>query len=299
MASDSISSYLNEIGRHRLLTADEEITLARQVQRGLELEKKEEPLTPRERRELRLGKKAKERMIVHNLRLVVNVAKKYTKLLRNGGLAFEDLIQEGTLGLDRAVDLFDPTKGYKFSTYSYWWIRQAITRAIHTHARAIRLPINTHELIGRIQRFTAEFTADEGRAPTYPEIAEAVETSPERVAQVLQCHTTTTCCSLDVISPEGTNSLIDLIANPSGAYGTEPDDFLTAATNRDAIEAALVHLPHNEAHIIRERFFAERTLREIADELGFTRSRAGQLQRTALNKLRYHLHSRNHADPRP
>jgi len=292
MSQSEIHDYLTEIGRHPVLSKEAQLRHCQRIHAWVHHEAGRDaaPLHIR-----RSGKRSMDVMARTNLRLVVSIAKRY----QNRGLDLADLIQEGTLGLIRGLELFDPTRGYAVSTYSYWWIRQAITRAIHTHARAIRLPINTHELIGRIQRFTAEFTADEGRAPTYPEIAEAVETSPERVAQVLQCHTTTTCCSLDVISPEGTNSLIDLIANPAGAYGTEPDEFLTAATNRDAIEAALVHLPHNEAHIIRERFFAERTLRDIADDLGFTRSRAGQLQRTALNKLRYHLHSRNHADPRP
>jgi len=292
MASSELHDYLAAIGRHPVLTKEAQLRHSQRIRRWMTWPEGHKSAPPDVQK---AGKRSMDAMVRSNLRLVVSIAKRY----QNRGLDLADLIQEGNLGLIRGLELFDPTRGYAVSTYSYWWIRQAITRAIHTHARAIRLPINTHELITRIQRFTAVFTSNEGRAPTYPEIAEAVETSPERVAQVLQCHTTTTCCSLDVISPEGTNSLIDLIANPAGSYGTEPDEFLTAAANRDAVEAALVHLPDNEAHIIRERFFAERTLREIADELGFTRSRAGQLQRTALNKLRYHLHTGNHADPRP
>ncbi|MGA0848258.1 MAG: sigma-70 family RNA polymerase sigma factor [Pontimonas sp.] len=291
MSQSEIHDYLTEIGRHPVLCKEAQLRHCQRIYAWVHYEggRDAAPLHIR-----RSGQRSMEVMTRTNTRLVVSIAKRY----QNRGLDLADLIQEGNLGLIRGLELFDPTRGYAVSTYSYWWIRQAITRAIHTHARVIRLPINTHELIGRIQRFTSEFSNDEGRAPTYEEIAEAVETSPERVAQVLQCHTMTTCCSLDVISPEGTNSLIDLLANPAGAYGTEPEEFLASASNRDAIEAALVHLPPNEAHIIRERFFAERTLREIADELGFTRSRAGQLQRVALNKLRYFLVTRKHVDQR-
>lgn len=292
MAQTEISSYLTEIGRHPVLSKEAQLRHCQRIHAWVHHEAGRDgaPLHVR-----RSGKHSMDVMTRTNLRLVVSIAKRY----QNRGLDLADLIQEGNLGLIRGLELFDPTRGYAVSTYSYWWIRQAITRAIHTHARAIRLPINTHELIGRIQRFTAEFTTSHGRAPSYPEIAIAVETSPERVAQVLQCHATTACCSLDVVSPEGNNTLVDLIANPEGSYGTEPQDFLTSATNRDAVEAALVHLPENEAHIIRERFFAERTLRDIAEDLGFTRSRAGQVQRIALNKLRHLLRTQTHADPRP
>jgi RNA polymerase primary sigma factor len=288
MSNSEIHDYLTEVGRHPVLSKEAQLRHCRRIHAWVHHENGRDaaPLQIR-----RAGSRSMEVMCRTNLRLVVSIAKRY----QGRGLDLADLIQEGNLGLIRGLELFDPTRGYAVSTYAYWWIRQAITRSIHTHARAIRLPINTHELITRILRFTNHFTATEGRAPTYPEIAEAVETSPERVAQVLQTHTTTVCCSLDVISPEGNSPLIDLIANPTGTNGTEPDEFLLATAAREDVLAALHHLTETEATIVRGHYFEGRTLREISEDLGFTRSRAGQVQRVALNKLRFHLNPKGHA----
>ena len=288
MSNSEIHDYLTEVGRHPVLSKEAQLRHCRRIHAWVHHEDGRDaaPLQIR-----RAGSRSMEVMCRTNLRLVVSIAKRY----QGRGLDLADLIQEGNLGLIRGLELFDPTRGYAVSTYAYWWIRQAITRAIHTHARAIRLPINTYELITRIQRFTNQFTATEGRAPSYPEIAEAVETSPERIAQVLQTHTTTVCCSLDAISPEGTSPLVDLIANPIGTNGTEPDEFLLATTAREDVFSALHHLTDTEAHIVRGHYFEGRTLREISEDLGFTRSRAGQVQRVALNKLRLHLNPKGHA----
>ena len=286
----NIHDYLTEVGRHPVLSKEAQLRHCRRIHAWVHHEDGRDaaPLQIR-----RFGSRSMDVMVRTNLRLVVSIAKRY----QGRGLELGDLIQEGNLGLIRGLELFDPTRGYAVSTYAYWWIRQAITRAIHTHARAIRLPINTHELITRIQRFTNEHAAREGRAPTYTEIAEAVETSPERVSQVLQTHTNTVCCSLDVIAPEGTSALIDLLPNPVGTNGAAPDEFLLATTAREDVLAALHHLTETEAHIVREHYFQGRTLREISDDLGFTRSRAGQVQRVALNKLRFHLNPKGHHPP--
>jgi RNA polymerase sigma factor (sigma-70 family) len=285
MSQSEIHSYLTEIGRHPVLSKEAQLRHCRRIHAWVHYDDGREcaPLSVR-----RAGARSMDVMIRTNLRLVVSIAKRY----QNRGLDLADLIQEGNLGLIRGLELFDPTRGYAVSTYAYWWIRQAITRAIHTHARAIRIPINTHEALTRIQRFVHEFAASAGRPPTHFEIGEELDLSPERVGQILETNSMTVCASLDAIASDGTSPLIDLLANPEGSYGTEPEEFLTSATNRDAIESALVHLSDNEAHIIRERYFEERTLREISDDLGFTRSRAGQLQRIALNKLRYVLSTR-------
>jgi len=289
MASDSISSYLNEIGRHRLLTADEEITLARQVQRGLELEKKEEPLTPRERREVRVGKKAKERMIVHNLRLVVNVAKKYTKLLRNGGLAFEDLIQEGTLGLDRAVELFDPTKGYKFSTYSYWWIRQGITRAIYTKDRVVRVPQHMLEKLQKASNYKRDCLQESGYEPSIRELAEHVEMTPQDYANLVA--RTNTHRSLDSLCKEDGSPLIDLIADESEANLLMLE--VTKEEVYEQLQLAFFRLTERERSVVSACFGldgkAPKTRAELGREQGVSRESIRQLEVKGVNKLKLEL----------
>lgn len=287
MSQLQINDYLTQIGRHPVLSKEAQLRHCRRIHAWVHHEDGRDaaPLHIR-----RAGSRSMDVMVRTNLRLVVSIAKRYQKR----GLDLADLIQEGNLGLIRGLELFDPTRGYAVSTYAYWWIRQAITRAIHTHGRTIRLPINTHELITRIQRFSGEFSAKQGRTPTIHEIAAAVDLTPERVCVVLESNFATVCCSLDVIATEGSSALVDLLANPVGTNGTEPDEFLLATTAQDDIRAAMDHLTENEAHIIQEHFFDGRTLREISDDLGFTRSRAGQVQRTALNKLRAHLAPKGH-----
>ena len=288
MSNSEIHDYLTEVGRHPVLSKETQLLHCRRIHAWVNYEGGRDAAPPNVRR---AGERSMEVMTRTNIRLVVSIAKRY----QNRGLDLADLIQEGSLGLIRGLELFDPTRGYAVTTYSYWWIRQAMTRAIHQYARQIRIPINTHELIGRIQRFTNEHTALHGRAPTFTEIAEATDTTPERVAQVLQTHTTTVCSSLDAVAMDGTSPLVDFLANPPGTNGTEPDEFVLATAAREDVTAALEHLSYTEAHIIRGRFFDGRTLRDISEDLGFTRSRAGQVQRAALNKLRLRLTAGGHA----
>ena len=292
MASDNLSSYLNEIGRHRLLTADEEITLARKVQRWIELkgiEENERPLTPSEKREVRLGMKAKERMIVHNLRLVVNVAKKYTKLLRNNGLAFEDLIQEGTLGLDRAVELFDPTKGYKFSTYSYWWIRQGITRAIYTKDRVVRVPQHMLEKLQKATNFKRDHMQEHGYEPTIRQIAEHVEMTPQDYANLVA--RTNTHRSLDSLAKEDGSPLIDLLPDES-----EANLLMVEASKEEVFEQlqlAFFRLTDRERNVVSACYGLDgkepKTRAELGREQSVSRESIRQLEAKGINKLKIEL----------
>ena len=289
MSQSEIHDYLTQVGRHPVLSKEAQLRHCRRIHAWLHHEDGRDaaPLAIR-----RAGKRSMEVMTVTNLRLVISIAKRY----QNRGLDMADLIQEGNLGLIRGLELFDPTRGYAVSTYAYWWIRQAITRAIHTHARTIRLPINTHELISRVQRFTYEFASHAGRTPTHIEIAEALDVTSDRLHQLLQTHSRTLCCSLDAVCAESTSPLIDILANPEGTNGTEPDEYVLASAAREDVNAALELLTPNEVAIVRGRYFEGRTLCDISEELGFTRSRAGQVQQAALRKLRTELARQGHDD---
>ena len=278
MAQSEIHSYLTEIGRHPVLSKEAQLRHCRRIHTWVNHEggRTSAPHPIR-----RAGERSMEVMVRTNLRLVVSIAKRY----QNRGLDLADLIQEGNLGLIRGLELYDPARGYAVTTYAYWWIRQAINRAIHTHARPIRIPINTHELLSRIQRLTAEHTAIHGHAPSFDYLAEHTDTSPERIAQVLNTNQLTRCASLDVLTSEAGTPIIELLSAPTSNYDASTEDLLTSG-NSEAIRLALTKLPPVEAHVIREVFFNNRTLKEISEDLGFSRSRAGQLQKAAVLRLR-------------
>ena len=191
LATDSIGFYLSSIGRVPLLTAAEEIELAHHVQDMKQLkELPQEDLTSRQKHKIRMGKRARDRMMAANLRLVVSVAKKY----QNQGLELLDLVQEGAIGLERAVDKFDPAMGYKFSTYAYWWIRQGMTRAIDNSARTIRLPIHISEKLSKMRRITRELSHRFGRQPNRLELASAMGIEPRELEDLIT--QSAPCCLL-------------------------------------------------------------------------------------------------------
>lgn len=280
MAQSEINSYLSEIGRHPVLGREAQLRHCRRIHDWIHHEGGKNAAPSHIQRH---GKRSMEVMIRTNLRLVVSIAKRY----QNRGLDLADLIQEGNLGLMRGLELYDPTRGYAVSTYAYWWIRQAINRAIHSYARAIRLPINTQELLTRIDRFTYEYSTINGRTPSINEIAEYTGTSPGRIQQVLMTNSLTSCTSLDVSTKDkGGSAIIDLIAYPTRTDESDPDDALTLEANREIIQKALSHLSENEAKVIQGVFLQNQTLKDLAAELGVSRSRASQLQQTGLRKLR-------------
>ena len=289
MAQSEIHSYLTEIGRHPVLSKEAQLRHCRRIHDWIHHEGGRDAAPTSTQR---YGRRSMEVMTRTNLRLVVSIAKRY----QGRGLELADLIQEGNIGLIRGLELYDPARGYAVSTYAYWWIRQAITRSIHAQSRHIRLPINTHELIARIQRFINEHSSAHGQAPSIEEISEHTKCSPDRIQKVIAIDSISRCSSLDIVvhTDGGGCTIGDLIPYDSDSPESEPDDFAMNAAQCEAITLALPALSASEAHVIEASFFEGRSLKEISTELGFSRSRAGQIQRTALNKLRYTLALRGH-----
>ncbi len=282
--TDLVRLYLQDIGRVDLLTQEEELTLARLVQQREQLLQQGEdgPLDGAERRRaLHRGKRAKERMIQANLRLVVSVAKKYQRR----GLELLDLVQEGTLGLERAVERFDPTRGFRFSTYAYWWIRQGITRAIASQSRTIRLPVHITEKLNQIKRAQRELTARHGRTPSVAEIAQELELSEAAVRQTLLQVPRPVSLEGRVGKDQDTE-LGDLVED---SHDT-PEQELAREQLHDDLEALLQDLDSREALVIRQRFGLQddtpRTLTEIGEALHLSRERVRQIESRALLKLR-------------
>jgi RNA polymerase primary sigma factor len=299
---DSIRLYLQEIGRIRLLRADEEIELARKIADLLELERMREKLLndldrePHDREwaevaamplnqfrhRLFLGRRAKDKMVQSNLRLVVSIAKKYM----NRGLSFQDLIQEGSLGLIRAAEKFDHEKGYKFSTYATWWIRQAITRAIADQSRTIRLPVHLYETISRIKKTTKLLSQEMGRKPTEEEIATRMEMTIEKLRFIAK--SAQLPISLETpIGKEEDSRLGDFIE----ADGEMPEDQVSKSLLREDLEGVLDTLSPRERDVLRLRYGLDdgrmKTLEEIGQIFNVTRERIRQIEAKALRKLRH------------
>ena len=300
---DLVRSYLRDIGRVPLLTHEQEITLGRQVQDLMDIEALQSELESRDgdkpsadklakasgltslqlKRKLQHGRRAKERMVAANLRLVVSVAKKYTK--RNMELL--DLIQEGTIGLVRGVEKFDPTRGYKFSTYAYWWIRQGMTRAIDNSARTIRLPIHISEKLSKMRRISRELSHRFGRQPNRLELAHAMGIEPRELEDLIS--QSAPCASLDAHArgEEDRSTLGELIADPNG---DEPMEGMDRSIQKEHLGGWLSQLNEREQKILRLRFGLggeePLTLAEIGRQINVSRERVRQLEAKAILKLR-------------
>jgi RNA polymerase primary sigma factor len=287
---DSVHTYLKSIGRTSLLTAEQEVDLAKRIEAGLFAEHKLESaagLDEAFRRELELvaedGRRAKAHMLEANLRLVVSVAKKYS----DRGLSLLDVVQEGNLGLIRAVEKFDYTKGYKFSTYAMWWIRQAIQRGFADSARTIRLPVHVLEMLSKLSRVERDMHQRLGREPTPEELAVELDRTPDQIEELLR--TSRQPISLDsTIGEDGETSIGDLIEDVDAPEASElVDRQLMAEQLRSALDA----LTPREATIMAMRFGLydgnPHTLDEIGRALGLTRERIRQLEKQSLSKLRH------------
>ncbi|MFU8884549.1 MAG: sigma-70 family RNA polymerase sigma factor [Cyanobacteriota bacterium] len=282
--SDPVSWYLATIGREPLLTAAEEIELGNQVQTLMQLlEEARDTYTDKERKTMRVGQRAKQRMMKANLRLVVSVAKKY----QGRGLELLDLIQEGSLGLERAVEKFDPTRGYKFSTYAFWWIRQSMTRAIACQSRTIRLPVHLSERLSAIRRVSLDLAHKLGAMPSRQEIAEAMAMPIDELDSLLRQALTTSSLDAPVNGDEGRSFLGDLIANGDDE---EPLDRVERGIHQEQLGRWLSHLSEQERQVLQMRFGLEgadrHTLADIGRQLDVSRERVRQVELKALRKLR-------------
>jgi RNA polymerase primary sigma factor len=293
-SADSVRAYLKQIGKVALLNAEEEVELAKRIEAGLyaaervrRAEDSTDKISPQLRRDLRWivrdGERAKNHLLEANLRLVVSLAKRYT----GRGMAFLDLIQEGNLGLIRAVEKFDYTKGYKFSTYATWWIRQAITRAMADQARTIRIPVHMVEVINKLGRIQRELLQDLGREPTPEELAKEMDISAEKVLEIQQYAREP--ISLDqTIGDEGDSQLGDFIEDSEAVVAVDAVSFTLL---QDQLQSVLATLSEREAGVVRLRFGLTdgqpRTLDEIGQVYGVTRERIRQIESKTMSKLRH------------
>lgn len=282
--TDSITWFLSSICREPLLTASEEIELGNHVQRMMRLREKDgHILSKEENRVMKLGKKSKNRMVRANLRLVVSVAKKY----QGKGLDLQDLIQEGSLGLERAVEKFDPTRGYKFSTYAFWWIRQSMTRAIATQGRTIRLPVHLSERLAMIKRTNQELSHKLGCTPNRKEIAKAMKLTVEEIESILEQSVSTSSLDEPVNASDGKSFLGDLIADKKNL---EPMEEIEKDIYKEQLGKWLEHLNEQERDVIELRFGLDRnekkTLTEIGKIMDISRERVRQIELKAIRKMR-------------
>ena len=276
--------YLATIGREPLLTPSEEIELGNQVQKMMGLtETKVNEFSPQELKAIRVGRRAKDRMIKANLRLVVSIAKKY----QGKGLELLDLIQEGSLGLERAVEKFDPSRGYKFSTYAFWWIRQSMTRAIACQSRTIRLPVHLSERLTTIRKVSLGLAHKLGAMPSRQEIAAAIEMPIEELDSVLRQSLTTSSLDAPIKADEGNSCLVDLIAD---SYTESPLELVQRSIDQEHLALWLSHLTQQEREVLSLRFGLDghnrHTLAEIGRNLDVSRERIRQVELKALRKLR-------------
>ena len=279
MSSDVVGDYLNSIARYPLLTAQQEIQLGRRVARWKELKDLDRPLSNQERRELRSGERARQRFIQSNLQLVVHVARKYKKRTQQT-LEMIDLIQEGNIGLARAVELFDYARGYKFSTYAYWWIRQAIGRALVQCDPIIRLPLGIHDTLVKLHRAAEQIARREGRAASMQELAAELDMEPKAIADtLLQSYRVT---SLDKQSNNDDGSpIVDMIADPN-TYDYEQDWQLELL--RDYCDKYLDDCTREIIYARNGRHPVPWT--ELEKQMNLSRATLCDLQRRGINRLR-------------
>ncbi len=292
----SLSDFLGEIGKHRLLTPEEELTMGRKVQSMVKINERyqlanqegaECEFTAAEKKTIALGEKAKNQMITANLRLVVNLAKRY----QGKGLELLDLIQEGTIGLTRAVEKYDPARGHRFSTYAYWWIRQGLNRALSTQSRTIRIPVNINEKLTKLRAAKSQLMQENGTSPSFEQLAKKLNIHEKEVAELLQCEMRSITVSLQGVIQSKTepSELGDLLPSDE----TPPMELAELAERNESAWSLLskANLTPKERTIVSLRFGLDgtnewRTLAEVAKQMNCSREYCRQVVQRALRKLR-------------
>jgi RNA polymerase sigma factor (sigma-70 family) len=278
---DPLSDYLAAITKFPLLTAEQEIQLGRQVARYMELRNAPGERTKQELRQIKIGIRARDTIVKSNLRLVVHAAKKYSNCLKSNNMELIDLIQEGAFGLQRAAELFDPSRGYKFSTYSYWWIRQSISRAIYNNERLVKIPQRVLDKLYQATKAEAEFVQVNGRTPTRKELAAIVGISADELATLVNYNAPH--ASLNQSFTDDGSCIIDLIADPN-----VPDEMMTDEYS-EQLQLAFFYLSDSDREIIARRYGLNgevETLTAIAQDCGLSRERVRQKTEVAKNKLK-------------
>jgi RNA polymerase sigma factor (sigma-70 family) len=284
MTASELQPYLNEIGRHPILSQEAQLRHCRRIRAwytftpegATDPDPKAAPAHI-----IRAGRRSMDTMVRTNLRLVVYVAKSYQKR----GLDMLDLIQEGSLGLVRGLELFDPSRGYAFSTYAFWWIRQAITRAIYNQSRLIRLPVNTQDKLYRAQRFVTQYTNIHGQPPSFSEVAENQGLDLQYLLEILELNDITHCSSLDAIICDSENSILNNLRSHV-TVSNSPEVALHADCVHTLVDDIVATLPAEQAYIVRQTELKGRTLKDVSTELGMTRQHTSHLRRLAHRSMR-------------
>jgi len=286
--SDLISQYLSDISRHPILSREAQLRHAYRIRAWVDYTppgSTEPDRSAAPAHIARPGKRSLDIMVRTNLRLVVHLAKRY----QNRGLELSDLIQEGSLGLIRGIELFDPTRGYAFSTYSYWWIRQSISRAIYNSSRTIRLPINVQDLSTKIKRAMHTLTATYGRPPSIDELSTELELPHERITETLISCTITSCTSIDALCQLSDAPISEVLSSDNPTPSESPELTVSLIEREELLQKALATLDPTQLLVVQAIHFEQRSRHELSDELGISRYCISSIYKKAMHKLRVEL----------
>jgi len=286
--SDLISLYLSDIARHPILSREAQLRHAYRIRAWVNYippGSTEPDRTAAPPNVARLGKRSLDIMVRTNLRLVVHLAKRY----QNRGLELSDLIQEGSLGLIRGIELFDPTRGYAFSTYSYWWIRQSISRAIYNTSRTIRLPINVQDLATKIKRTMHTFATAYGRPPSLQELSDELEVPCDRISETLLSCVITDCTSIDALCQLSDSSILEVLTTDEPTLNESPERALLTTEREELVHRAIDKLEPVQRLLVRSIYFDNRSLHQLSEELDISRYRISSMYKKAMHQLRIEL----------